>query len=244
MGFIYKITNKINGKNYIGQTKRTVEIRWKEHLREKDNAPIHKAIQKYGENNFFVTVLEECENHLLNEREIYWINYYDSYNGHKGYNATKGGQNIAHIEKWMKKHPNQVKQNLEKARQKSIEKFESNIELKNKREQARQQGYQNYIKNNHEQWLKQQQQKLEKAREVLKEQYQKDPSKIIKRAQENGKRASRPVYQLDKETKKIIHYFESCSDAAKYLNKNGGHSNISKACKTGRIAYGYYWAYA
>ena len=48
MGYIYKITNLINNKIYIGQTIRDVQIRWKEHLRSKDEAPIHKAIRKYG----------------------------------------------------------------------------------------------------------------------------------------------------------------------------------------------------
>lgn len=98
MGYIYKIYNDINDKIYIGQTKKTVEYRFKEHFRqaqyEKENIRphtyFHNAINKYGQEHFFVSTLEECKDSLLNEKEIYWIQYYDSYNN--GYNSTLGGQ--------------------------------------------------------------------------------------------------------------------------------------------------------
>ena len=51
-GFIYKITNKVNGKSYIGQTRNTVEFRWRQHYKAKDNKYFHRAIQKYGKENF------------------------------------------------------------------------------------------------------------------------------------------------------------------------------------------------
>ena len=70
MGYIYKITNKINNKIYIGQTNRTIEIRWKEHCRHlNSNMPICRAIKKYGESNFLVEELEECSDILLDKRE-------------------------------------------------------------------------------------------------------------------------------------------------------------------------------
>lgn len=244
MGYIYKITNIINGKIYIGQTTRNVEIRWKEHLRSKDGCPIHMAIQKYGVNNFKIETLEECNDELLDKKEVEYIQKYQSYNGHIGYNATKGGNSSSQaVVKWVKTHPEEVKNNLEKARQIAIQKFKDSPELQEKREKARQEGYQKYIQENHEEWLITQGKKLEKAREVLKQEYQRDPSKIIQRAQENGKKASKAVYQIDKITNQIIQKFESCSAAARYLNKDGGHTNISKACRKGGTAYGYKWAY-
>lgn len=88
-GFIYKVTNKVNGKSYIGQTRNTVEFRWRQHYKAKDNKYFHRAIQKYGKENFEVVTLEECDVNLLNEREIYYINKYDTFNN--GYNLTKGG---------------------------------------------------------------------------------------------------------------------------------------------------------
>ena len=95
-GFIYKITNKINGKSYIGQTIQSVKERFYQHCATKCsqailNMVIHKAINKYGKSNFTIEVIEEVESTNLNDRERYWIRYYDSYNN--GYNSTEGGQN-------------------------------------------------------------------------------------------------------------------------------------------------------
>lgn len=94
IGFIYKITNKINGKCYIGKTLFSIEKRWKEHQhdsqsRKKEIRPLYRAFNKYGIENFSVEQIEECDASILSEREIYWINYYNSY--HYGYNATFGG---------------------------------------------------------------------------------------------------------------------------------------------------------
>lgn len=92
MGFIYLITNKINNRVYIGQTKRNIEQRWKEHLRhcELNNGQIlGKAILKYGIDNFMIQELEQCDDTKLDEREKFWIKEYNSY--YNGYNATYGG---------------------------------------------------------------------------------------------------------------------------------------------------------
>lgn len=92
MGYIYKITNTINGKVYIGKTERSIEQRWQEHLKFastelNEQRPLYNAIRKYGVNNFIIEVVEETKD--VNEREQYWINYYNSYK--EGYNATLGG---------------------------------------------------------------------------------------------------------------------------------------------------------
>ena len=100
---IYLITNKINGKKYIGQSI-DIERRFCEHLRsgqpekyshknERDiNTPIHLAMQKYGVSNFSLTVLEECKKERLDEKEKYWISYYRSNEKQFGYNVLTGGQ--------------------------------------------------------------------------------------------------------------------------------------------------------
>ena len=92
MGFIYKITNNINQKSYIGKTERSIQIRYKEHLRHKDylDLPLYRAFNKYGVENFTITQIEECENKDLDDREIYWINFYKTYLN--GYNCTAGGE--------------------------------------------------------------------------------------------------------------------------------------------------------
>lgn len=52
--------------------------------------PLYQAIRKYGVENFSFEVLEECDTSLLDEKEVYYINLYNSYK--EGYNATLGGQ--------------------------------------------------------------------------------------------------------------------------------------------------------
>lgn len=88
-GLIYKITNKVNNMSYIGQTRYTIEFRWKQHQHKKDNTYFHNAIHKYGIKNFEIEVLEECNVEDLNSKEIFFIAKYDTFN--KGYNLTIGG---------------------------------------------------------------------------------------------------------------------------------------------------------
>lgn len=98
LGKIYKITNLINNKVYIGQTKQSLQERWYKHCQKHCDKhhfhmPIKQAIFKYGKEHFTIELLEECDVCLLNERECYWIQFYDSYTN--GYNCTKGGQDCA-----------------------------------------------------------------------------------------------------------------------------------------------------
>ena len=86
---IYKITNLINGKIYIGQTKFTVEKRFKEHA--KADSPLGHAIRKYGKKNFKAEVIETCQTFTeLNEREIFWIKELNC-KVPNGYNIADGG---------------------------------------------------------------------------------------------------------------------------------------------------------
>lgn len=92
---IYKITNKINNKSYIGQSI-NIEQRWKEHKKRiynlncsEYNKPLYRSIRKYGLENFTFEVLEECSQELLNEKEQYWIKKFNSFE--EGYNLTPGG---------------------------------------------------------------------------------------------------------------------------------------------------------
>lgn len=94
---IYKIQNKINNKIYIGQSI-DVNRRWQAHKRiyndivsDQYNKPLYRAFRKYGIENFIFSILEECKVSELNDKEKYWIKYYDSINPLKGYNLTEGG---------------------------------------------------------------------------------------------------------------------------------------------------------
>ena len=95
---IYIIKNIINNKVYIGQSV-DIHRRWLVHYslgkidanpnRAEFNSQLHTAMRELGRENFYIEILEECEKDKLNDREIFWINYYNSYKN--GYNATKGG---------------------------------------------------------------------------------------------------------------------------------------------------------
>lgn len=137
MGWIYLITNDINNKQYIGKTEyETIDKRWKEHLRDyqKDRCkqrPLYKAMNKYGIEHFHIQAIEYILlNEDLVEKEIYWINKYNTYQN--GYNATKGGdgkhylddnliintykqiQNCAKVAQILKCHEDSVRKILKK----------------------------------------------------------------------------------------------------------------------------------
>lgn len=88
---IYKITKKENGKSYIGQSN-DISRRFGEHKRNRD-IPVDMAIQKYGPDAFTFEVIEECSLDDLDEREKFWIAYYNTYKGF-GYNCNEGGGNF------------------------------------------------------------------------------------------------------------------------------------------------------
>lgn len=99
MASIYKITNLINNKIYIGETIQPINHRWNQHIssslnknRYDYNYPIHNAIRKYGDNNFIIELIEECDDNIRFERESYYIEFYDSTNQINGYNLIKEGQ--------------------------------------------------------------------------------------------------------------------------------------------------------
>lgn len=98
MGYIYKITNDINNKVYIGQTIKPVQKRWQQHICNSskeyfEQIALYKAFKKYGVEHFYIEEIEEVKNELLDEKEKYYIKIYDSYNN--GYNSTIGGREIA-----------------------------------------------------------------------------------------------------------------------------------------------------
>lgn len=104
MWCIYKHTNKINGKVYIGQTceVENPNKRWQDGRGYDVVYPFGKAIVKYGWDNFIHEIIETNIDTLkeANNREIYWIEYYHSYIKDplcNGYNATRGGDNGDHL---------------------------------------------------------------------------------------------------------------------------------------------------
>ena len=101
MPYIYKITNKINNKIYIGKTSHSsIEERFKEHIRDSrktryEKRPLYDAMNKYGVENFSIEQIEQVKNdEIASEREQFWIEKLRTYIGFSdcnGYNATLGG---------------------------------------------------------------------------------------------------------------------------------------------------------
>lgn len=90
---IYKVTNLINNKIYIGQTITGINSRWKGHLYKSGCKFLHNAILKYGKEHFKIEVVEYCERDKLDNREVYWVSYYQSTDRNIGYNILEGGSN-------------------------------------------------------------------------------------------------------------------------------------------------------
>ena len=95
-GTIYKITNLINNKVYIGQTRQHYQSRFiqhKSHARTGQSShKLARAFRKYGDENFIVEPIEECLIEKLDEREKYWIAFYKSTQDQFGYNISDGGE--------------------------------------------------------------------------------------------------------------------------------------------------------
>ena len=112
VGCIYRVHNKVNGKEYYGQTLVKPSSRWSLHIcAANHNAPfaLPRAIRKYGVDNFTFEVVHRCTAPLLNFAEREFIKQYDSLAPH-GYNLTTGGDASGSVsESTRRKHSRQLK---------------------------------------------------------------------------------------------------------------------------------------
>ncbi|MDS7057079.1 NUMOD3 domain-containing DNA-binding protein [Klebsiella pneumoniae] len=113
-GIIYKATNLINGKIYIGQTTLELKERKRGHIYDasirKYISVFHRAIRKYGEDNFKWEVIDKASNSdELNQKETHWIDFFNTYldnDNSNGYNMTTGGGNYQRSEETKEKMRN------------------------------------------------------------------------------------------------------------------------------------------
>lgn len=93
-GIIYDVYNKQNGKHYIGQTIHTLEKRKRVHYSKYSNCSYFRhALEKYDKEDWIWTIIDQADSsEELDNKEQYWIKYYDCKNPDKGYNLTDGGQ--------------------------------------------------------------------------------------------------------------------------------------------------------
>lgn len=232
---IYKYTNKINGKVYIGQSL-NLEERHKNHIRTSRskgsngyNYLIHKAFRKYGIDCFDYEIIEECKKEKLNEREMYWIKHYRSYVKENGYNMTIGGDNTSYhhqrpiyqIDIETKRIINRFSSCFEAGR--FIGESQANIRHCCNGKYKYAYGYL---------W-------------VYVDKYDKNEvnsrNVCIKTLHYSGK--SKMVNQCDKNTKAIIHTFFNSTEASTITGI--GRSAIANClAKLSNSAGGYYWEYA
>ena len=224
---IYKITNRENGKIYIGQSK-DIFNRWKAHISRRNNphnnSAIESALGKYGIENFELDILELCEEKDLNEAELKWIQQYNSY-APNGYNIAIGGQNFTNQEQ------------LKEISCYDLDTYQLITTYPSIREAARITHFDRQrlseCCNNKEDtctcggmyWA------FGHALE------------ITPRIPQGGTSTKKKVYQYDLNTKQLIGEYESQADAARALGDINYNKNISSACRGKRhYAYGFIWS--
>ena len=134
---VYKITNKVTNKVYIGITNQGSGARYRHHWYESrigEPSPIHRSMAKYGEENFTLEIIDFADTYdELKEKEKYWIKQYNSTDRTIGYNLTEGGDGT-----FGKKHSEETKKRMSESRtgivsEKKKKHIESMIELGKKR---------------------------------------------------------------------------------------------------------------
>lgn len=100
-GTLYVITNKVNGKQYIGKTYKTIEERFAIHIQDSkrkqhQGRKLYRAMNEFGVDNFYVQAIGQYEEKELERKEVEYIYYYDTYRN--GYNETLGGDGKRYID--------------------------------------------------------------------------------------------------------------------------------------------------
>tara|TARA_Y100000310_G_scaffold287288_1_gene312066 strand:- start:1512 stop:2225 length:714 start_codon:yes stop_codon:yes gene_type:complete len=219
---VYKIENTLNKKLYVGVTTKSIQDRWKYHIvaSRTNKLALGAAIRKYGENNFKVSILENCNSkqHML-EQEKFWIKKLNTFapTGH-GYNMTLGGEGLFGY-----KHKTQAKKAMSEKRKGTLN--------------------HNYGKK----WGRAEH--PDEFLKMMSDRHSGEGNPMFRRKHSDkarkkiGEAQHRKVTQLDLEGNKMME-FSSIRDAA---NSLGCHSqNISRACRfpKTRTAAGYKWQYA
>lgn len=115
-GIIYCAYNKINQKRYIGQTIQRLCERKNAHYTKNPDIYFHRALHKYAKEDFVWSVIDTAQSkNELDEKEAFWIKYYDTLDPTKGYNLLPGGDN-----------KNPTKEQIQYARNKFVEKYSNN----------------------------------------------------------------------------------------------------------------------
>lgn len=223
---IYKITNLINGKIYIGRSS-DLKARKSKHKTKKNNTMISRAIQKYGHENFTFDVIEYCNLDMLVEREQYYLDLLNPF-GNNGYNLLKDsnfggwtGQN--HTDESKKKMSEKKKNYVPWNKGKTGVQICSDETRSKFSEQRRGENNSFYGKSH-----------SDETKEILKN-YAKN---------RDMSHCNKKVIQKDKISKDIIKIWDSISDASEQVLGVRKSSRISAACRGKyKTAAGFIWEY-
>lgn len=226
MAYVYRITNLVNAKSYIGVSIDYV-ARWKQHKRAlKNNRHCNKKLQnawnKYGENCFEFQIIEECSYVECFDKEIKYIALFNSYDD--GYNLTRGGDRGC-FEIFCKPVYVYDLNGIYVCEFISRAEAERELDCHSIKECCLGSCKKGFSKTNQE-WYQFTYEKVDKLNP-----YQHIPSRTQK------------VYKLDEEGK-IITIYNSLAEANKSCNIIAGAHNIRDASKTHKKFHDYYWAYA
>lgn len=243
MAIIYKVSNDINDKVYIGKTIKTIEERWWQHTNShiNDGTHFHRAILQYGKEHFRIEIIEDnVKEDELDQREKYWIAYFNSYEN--GYNSTLGGDGMLLfpkekvLEMYYKNKMNKQKTLDELGCSKQV----LNRILKEENLPTLQKGNYSY------QELAEKYLELKNVNATA-EFFQCGRQPVLEAIKQFkiDTKHTRAVYQIDKNTGEILNTFSSIREAARIVfNDIEKSKNINSVCQgKGKTAYGYKWAY-
>ena len=246
-GYIYVIINNLNGMKYVGQTNDPYK-RCHKHLSTARlnnytyKSYLYPAINKYGEDNFSFKIVEICELDIVNEREIYWIQYLDTVVPN-GYNITPGGNSL-----YGEDNPFYGRKHSDKTKEKISQKNSGRIISQEERDMRR------VINSGERNPFYGKTHSSETIEKIIKSNRESGAyERFSKRMKENnpGKfRKYKKVAMVSVETGEILEIFENAMDAGKRMSELG----LTKAKRPSNIitgvcnnhessACGYFWRY-
>ena len=214
-GFIYMTRNQVNGKLYIGQHKRTMDITdINDSWYLGSGKLLKRAIQKYGEDNFERTIIYECKSaEELNYMEEMFIEYYNAVDDNQFYNIVKGGGGVGGIKFSEESIAKMIHSHIGQSRPMSEDQKKKLSEIAKNRSSE------------------------------IRKKYSEARYKYIAEHGTHPGAGRKKVVQIDKDTLDIIAIYESETAAGSALNVP--YSHIARACRGERkTAYGYKWKFA